>query len=52
MACVGDELERVTSDEIVRHFSKKVLFPKGINDVQSHQMDKFVKMPLKDLPLF
>ena len=42
MASVGDELERVTRDVIFRHFWEKIRFPKGMNDVQPHQMAKFV----------
>ena len=42
MAGVGDELERVTRDVIFCHFSGKILFPKGMNDIQPHQMAKFV----------
>ena len=42
MASAGDELERVTRDVIFRHFWEKIRFPKGMNDVQPHQMAKFV----------
>ena len=34
-----------------RSFSEKILFPKGMNDVQPHQMDKFVNTT-KGSPLF